>query len=228
MPATSFPPRDRGAARPAGDAAAGDAAAGDAAAGRPLLVAGPGRPDGTGLILFPQPGALPAAWVGPVPAGGLGPADAAALLAAARPCALLPEHGRGWFGRPGLSGHRLGAGGGPVAGRDWSPVFRPARIEHDGCRARVEAGDTAAGLRLVTEAEAVPGGAVRVRHTLANLSPEPYVLDSLEVVVPLPAQVAEVRGRSGPRWRRRSGRLRSARRGSTPPRRPGPGRRRTG
>ena len=73
----------------------------------PLLVADPAG-GGTGLILIPRPDSLPAAWVGPVPATGLEPADVATLLAAARPCPLLPQHGEGWFGLPGLSGHRLG------------------------------------------------------------------------------------------------------------------------
>jgi alpha-galactosidase len=158
----------------------------------PLLLADPDSPGGTGLILFPRPGLLPTAWLGPVPAGGLDPADVAALLSAAQPCALLPEHGLGWFGRPGLSGHRLGRGADPPAGRDWSPVFTPAGITGDGRRARVDAADVTAGLRLVTEAEAVPGGAVRVRHTVANTGPEPYAVAGLEVVVPLPAQVGEV------------------------------------
>jgi alpha-galactosidase len=144
-------------------------------------------------ILLPRADALPAAWVGPVPAAGIDPDDVAALLAAARPCPLLPQHGEGWFGRPGLAGHRLGVGpGGPVAGRDWSPVFRPVRSEHDGTRARVEAEDTAACLRLVTEVEAVPGGAIRARHRLTNTGSQPYVVDSLEVVFPLPARVGEV------------------------------------
>jgi alpha-galactosidase len=161
---------------------------------RPILLAHPDDPSGTGLILFPRPGALPAVWAGPVPAAGLDPADAAVLLAAARPCGLLPEHGEGWFGRPGLSGHRLGPGtDDPVAaGRDWSPLFRPVRAEHDGTRARVEAADTAAGLRLATEVEAVPGGAIRARHTLTNTSSLPYVVDSLEVIFPVPARVAEI------------------------------------
>jgi len=164
------------------------------AGGRPLLVAQPDAGSGTGLILFPRAGALPAVWAGPVPAAGLGPDDAAALLAAVRPCTLLPEHGAGWFGRPGLSGHRLGSGpGDPVAaGRDWSPLFRPVRSECDGPRAWIEAVDAAAGLRLVTEVEAVPGGAIRARHTLTNAGSLPYLLDSLEVVFPLPARVGEI------------------------------------
>jgi alpha-galactosidase len=115
------------------------------------------------------------------------------LLAANRPCSLLPQHAEGWFGRPGLSGHRLVAGpGGPAAGRDWSPLFLPVRSGHDGRRARVEAMDKAAGLQLVTEIEAVPGGAIRARHTLTNLGRQPYLVDSLEVVFPLPGRVGEI------------------------------------
>ena len=172
----------------------------------PLLVAVPAA-GGTGLILFPRTDSLPAAWVGPLPANtgpadagpadagpaSLEPGDAAALLAAARPCPLLPQHGEGWFGRPGLSGHRLDTGPGyPVVGRDWSPLFQPVRTEHDGRRARVEAADKTAGLALATEIEAVPGGAIRARHTLTNLGQQPYLVDSLEVVFPLPGRVGEV------------------------------------
>src|ERR1700722_15798063 len=158
-----------------------------------VLVANPAP--GTGLMLFPRATALPSAWVGSMPAAGLTPDDAAALLGAVRPCSLLPEHGEGWFGRPGLSGHRLGAID-PPAGRDWSPLFRPTRSEHArpdrADWARVEAGDKTAALDLVTEIEAVPGGAIRARHTLTNPGREPYVVDSLEVVFPLPGRVGEV------------------------------------
>ena len=143
-------------------------------------------------MLFPQAGTLPAAWAGPLPAGGLEPGDAAALLQAARPCGLLPQHGEGWFGRPGLAGHRLDAGGHPAVGRDWSPLFRLSRSGHGDRRARIEAEDPVAGLRLVTEAEAVPGGAIRVRHEVTNTGGQPYVVDSLEVVFPLPGRVGEV------------------------------------
>jgi len=142
--------------------------------------------------LFPRARALPAVWAGPLPAA-LAPGDAAALLAAVRPCGLLPEHGEGWFGRPGLSGHRLGSGrGDAAAGRDWSPLFRPVRTGYEGGRARVEAADAAAGLRLVTEVEAVPGGAIRARHTLTNTGSQPYLVDGLEVVFPLPARASEI------------------------------------
>jgi alpha-galactosidase len=159
----------------------------------PLVVADPGAAAGTGLILFPQAGHLPAAWAGPAAAALSRPQDVGALLAAARPCSLLPEHAGGWFGRPGLSGHRLGLSPeGVMAGLDWSPRFTAARSELDGNRARVEAADAAADLRLVTEVEAVAGGAIRGRHTLTNTGSRPYVVDSLEVVFPVPARVGEI------------------------------------
>jgi alpha-galactosidase len=156
----------------------------------PIVVA---ATDGTGsaLILFPRTDALPAAWVGPA-ATAPDPREAAALLAAVRPCPLLPEHGEGWFGRPGLAGHRLGSEAEAAAGRDWSPLFRPSSAALEDDRARIDAADTDAGLGLVTEVEAVPGGAVRVRHTLTNLGTDPYVVDQLEVVFPLPSRVGEV------------------------------------
>lgn len=171
----------------------------------PLVVADPEAECGTGLILFPQADALPAAWAGPAAVALSRPEDIAALLAAGRPCSLLPEHADGWFGRPGLSGHRLGAGAagpgasnrgmppdGVTAGLDWSPRFVSTRTELDGKRARVEAADAAAGLELVSEADAVPGGAIRVRHTLTNTGSQPYVVDSLDVVFPVPARVGEI------------------------------------
>ena len=198
-------------------APSGGSPAGQGAAG--LLVANPATGTGTGLILFPRVAALPSVWVGSVPAASLTPDDAAALLGAVRPCSLLPEHGEGWFGRPGLSGHRLGQSAAEPAAAasaraglhvdadpraaqavvlpvqrtlDWSPLFRPARSEHGGHWARVEAADATAGLELVTEIEAVPGGAIRARHTLTNRGRLPYVVDSLEVVFPLPGRVGEV------------------------------------
>ena len=43
----------------------------------------------------------------------------------------------------------------------------------------------------MTEAEAVPGGAIRARHTLTNPGGRPYLVDGLEVVFPLPGRVEE-------------------------------------
>ena len=175
----------------------------------PFLVARPQAAAGTGLLVIPQPGALPVVRAAPVAAPGAPGAPAAVdgdaadggaadvgdvgqAAAADGRCALLPEHAAGWYGRPGLSGYRLGGPGKrPVAGRDWSPLFRDARLRHAGASARVEADDEVAGLRLTTDIEAVPGGAIRCRHTLTNTGEQPYVVDALEVVFPLPGRAGE-------------------------------------
>jgi len=94
---------------------------------------------------------------------------------------LLLEHSRGSYLRPGLRGHR-------GDGRDWSPAFRPVDEHED----EHEAMDDAAGLRLRTELEELPGGALRIRHVLTNTAAEPYVLDGLEVSVPLPDDHVEL------------------------------------
>jgi alpha-galactosidase len=174
----------------------------------PFLVQDPAAGARTGLVVVPRDDIMPAAvWAGPVPEAGLDPVMAAALADSSWQCALLPEHAAGWFGRPGLSGHRLGGPGAhPAAGRDWSAHFRPARLIYLGGQdhstvhpaagqpvtgARTEGADEAAGLALVTEVEAVPGGAIRGRHTLTNTGRQPYVVDALEVVFPLPGEAGE-------------------------------------
>jgi alpha-galactosidase len=162
----------------------------------PFLVGGAA----TSMVVVPGDERLPVVWAGPGPAGGLDPAAVAGAVSPERSCSLLPEHGAGWFGRPGLSGYRVdNAGGDVVTGRDWSPLFRPVRVSHaqDGSQARIEAADTTAGLRLVTEVEAVPGGAIRARHTLTNAGRLPYAVAALDVVFPLPAEAAEILDFSG-------------------------------
>ncbi len=187
----------------------------------PFLLADPAAAAQAGLVVVPQADTMPTvAWAGPVPPGGLDPAMVTALADSSWRCALLPEHAAGWFGRPGLSGHRLGGPGGyPAAGRDWAPRFRPSRVLGSATAhpttglpttglpttgqpvtaARIEGADRVAGLALVTEIEAVPGGAVRGRHALTNTGEQPYVLDSLEVVFPLPGAAAETLDFTG-RW----------------------------
>jgi alpha-galactosidase len=166
----------------------------------PFLVAlpAPGRTAGgrTGLLVVPRPGELPAVWAGPLSSDNASRAilaDAHQAAAAGGQCGLLPEHAAGWYGRPGLSGYRLGGPGGlPAAGRDWSPLFRPARLLPAGSSARIEADDEVAGLALATDIEAVHGGAIRCRHTLTNAGEQPYVVESLEVVLPLPGRAGEI------------------------------------
>ncbi len=83
----------------------------------PFLLAEPDG-TGTGLVVMPQAEALPLVWAGPA-AGGLDPAAVAGAVSRERSCPLLPEHGAGWFGRPGafrVPGGQRGRQGGHRAG----------------------------------------------------------------------------------------------------------------
>ena len=150
---------------------------------------------------MPRADALPAVWAGPRSEG----LDPAAVAGAVSRGAVLPAaaRARDRVVRPARAvrvpgGHHAG-GGAVVTGQDWSPLFRPVRTVRsgDGSQARVEAADATAGLRLVTEIEAVPGGAIRARHTLTNAGRLPYAVAALDVVFPLPAEAAEILDFSG-------------------------------
>ena len=90
---------------------------------------------------------------------------------------LLGEHAHGRLTRPHLRGQRSG-------GRDWSTRFACEAVDVVDGRLRIELVDKAAALGLATEAESVPGGALRLRHVLTNTGPDPYYLEGLEVVLP--------------------------------------------
>jgi alpha-galactosidase len=111
---------------------------------------------------------------------------------AVAPLSLVPEHGSGFPGRPGLSGHRRG-------GTAWSPRFAAAGHRLDGQRLVVDATDPVAGLRLTTTIEL--GDALVIGLTLTNESPERYLLDGLTVTLPLPARATELLTFAG-RWTR--------------------------
>ncbi|WP_445257752.1 alpha-galactosidase [Nocardioides aurantiacus] len=98
---------------------------------------------------------------------------------------LLGEHARGRFTRPHLRGHRDG-------GTAWSTRFECLDVQHDDATLRISLRDAQAGLDLLTEAESLPGGALRLRHTLTNTAATGYHLDGLEVVVPAPDHLTEV------------------------------------
>jgi alpha-galactosidase len=111
---------------------------------------------------------------------------------AAPPVSVVPEHGSGFPGRPGLLGHRRG-------GTAWSPRFTPAGHRLEGQRLVVDAADAVAGLRLTTTIEL--GDALVISHTLTNESPDRYLLDALTVTLPLPGRAAELLTFTG-RWTR--------------------------
>jgi alpha-galactosidase len=110
--------------------------------------------------------------------------DGAAALTARRGTPLLIEHSRGTFARPGLRGHRHD-------GSAWSPRFVTTSVTTEPALL-IDAADETAGLALRTEVEALTGGAIRARHTVTNTGSSPYVVDGLEVTVPVPDRCTEL------------------------------------
>ncbi|KRC60950.1 alpha-galactosidase [Agromyces sp. Root81] len=120
---------------------------------------------------------------------------------------ILPEHARGWMGRPGLSGSRAGAA--------WSPLWRVTGATLDGtvlvgASARtvvnhgagtliVTARDDDAQLAVTVTVELSEAGIVRTRAELENLGDEAYQVDELLLCLPTPAIASEVLDFAG-RW----------------------------
>ncbi len=113
---------------------------------------------------------------------------------------LLPEHSRGWFGTPGLAGHRNGA--------DWSPMFVSRSVEvvpGDVQRVVVDADDSAARLGLTVEIELSASGLVRLRGAVRNEDESlPYTVDGLLLALPVPSEADELLDLTGGHIRERS------------------------
>lgn len=160
--------------------------------------------DGTALVLDVSGPALPRVlhWGADL---GTTAGDGDALLRAlarTRPPqtrGLIPLPGDGWFGRPGLAGHRDGAWR-PPRFELTGPVRVDARPERGG-GVEVRAADPGTGLELTCVVELTAQGVVRMRHTLGNTAQTPYTLDRLAAVLPVPAQATEVLDFAG-RWGR--------------------------
>ncbi|MFE2729100.1 alpha-galactosidase [Kitasatospora sp. NPDC059327] len=172
----------------------------------PVALSGSDGAEATTIVLLPRADGLPdIGWVGP----DLEAEDVRALTPPASvettawnswligsPVSLLPEHARGYLGRPALLGHRVGPDG---PGGDWSTAFGPGSVLRAPGSLVVEATDKSAGLELRFEAEAVAGGGLRLRHLLTNIGSGPYVVDALDVVVPVPPGAGEILDFTG-RW----------------------------
>ncbi|WP_424466370.1 alpha-galactosidase [Pseudoclavibacter helvolus] len=106
---------------------------------------------------------------------------------------LLPEASRGWFGRPGLRGHR--------DGRSFSPRFRVTEAR----RARAAgsehlvwiAEDPAAALRVRLTLELAPSGLLRLQAGLQNLGSTTFTLEALELALPVPPAADEILEHTG-------------------------------
>ncbi len=108
------------------------------------------------------------------------------------PVSVVPEHGSGWQGRPGLAGHRRG-------GTAWAPRFTPTSVERTAHGLVVTASDPMAELRLVTRIDV--DDALVVQCSLTNTGDTRYLLDQLSVTLPLPIHASDLLTFSG-RWTR--------------------------
>jgi alpha-galactosidase len=116
---------------------------------------------------------------------------------AVAPASVVPEHGAGWPGRPGLLGHRR-------RGAHWAPRFTPS--DHhvadtgEGQRLTVVARDEVAALTMTTIIEVAD--AMVVRAELRNdQAADRYLLDQLALSLPVPQHAAELATFTG-RWTR--------------------------
>jgi alpha-galactosidase len=108
------------------------------------------------------------------------------------PVSLVPEHGAGFPGRPGLIGRRGG-------GRAWAPRFVPVRHEVAGGLLTIHAEDPVAELALTSVISI--GEVLAVRAILTNTGSRRYSLDALTLTLPLPECADELLTFEG-RWSR--------------------------
>ncbi len=108
------------------------------------------------------------------------------------PVSVVPEHGAGFTGRPGLAGRRGG-------GRAWAPRFFPVEHRVDANTLVVDAIDEVAELALTTTISL--GDTLTVAATVTNTAERRYSLDGLTVTVPIPEHIDELLTFDG-RWSR--------------------------
>lgn len=127
-------------------------------------------------------------WAGPATSTTAGPAGyPSTFRGPGGP--LLGEHAHELFTRPHLRGHRVDAPGSDAA---WSTRFLVEDLSATDDTLTLTAYDDAAGLRLTTELQALPGGLLRGRHTVRSTGPGTYVLTGLEVVLPAADDLVEL------------------------------------
>lgn len=143
---------------------------------------------------------------------GDAPVEQPSSLVSASPSWRLPALVNGqWsgsFARPSVRGHRVVMEDGRSklsAGRDWSPLFRisaPPTVEDT--HMSIEMQDAAAGLKLVFECEVLLGGSLRMRYRLGNQGDGLYLVEAVEVRLPLPDDFTEILDFTGRHERERT------------------------
>ncbi|WP_237744925.1 alpha-galactosidase [Kribbella catacumbae] len=159
------------------------------------------RSAGVSLVLDCSGPALPSVlhW-----GADLGPLDEAALVGLRlgagavqagnglddnKPVAIIPEYSAGWFGLPGLNGHR--------DGQDFSASFQLTEIAQSGNTVQVTAADPQAGLSLALVIELTDSGLVRAKAELTNTGASAYTVDGLVLALPVPTEATELLDMTG-------------------------------
>lgn len=106
---------------------------------------------------------------------------------------LWPQAANGWSGTPLLEGGR--------GGRDTSARFADPEVTEEPQRLVLRATDADAGLDLSTEVELLPGGVLRVRHTVSNIGAPGYEVRALNAMLPVGPQATDLLDTAG-RWSR--------------------------
>ncbi len=101
------------------------------------------------------------------------------------------ESGRGFLGRPALSGHR--------AGLDFAPMFTITSVTSTAAFAHITSVDAHAQLQVEVEFELTEQGMLLISQQLTNLGSSAFELQELTTWLPLPDQVTESMDFSG-RW----------------------------
>ena len=109
---------------------------------------------------------------------------------------LVPTGAEGWFGTPGLEGHREGSG--------LSIRLTLADVQAGDHRASIALADAEAGLAVRVELRIGPSGLFHQRVTVRNTGATPYTLQSAQPTFPLPWDATEVFDTTGHHLRERS------------------------
>ncbi|TDT62705.1 alpha-galactosidase [Frigoribacterium sp. PhB116] len=106
---------------------------------------------------------------------------------------LLPLASGGWRGQPGLEGHS--------AGTSWTPLFRAQATTLADRVLTVHGVDEQSGLAVDVVVELLGSGLLRSRAAVIRTSGDEFVVDSLQIALPVPRRAQEVLDLAG-RWGR--------------------------
>lgn len=109
---------------------------------------------------------------------------------------LAPTEASGWLATPAVEGHRDGRGASALF------TLRDTVVNADALR--VDLADDEAGLALRVDLSVAAGGLLRSRLTLRNTGSTPYTVQTLQAMLPLPWDAAEILDTTGRHLRERS------------------------